>query len=288
MPESLSRDEYRTRIEKVVTHVTAHLEESLTLDAMASLCHFSPYHFHRIFTAILDETPQDLVNRLRLERAANMLLKTSFSVTEIAHRCGFSSSAVFARSFRKHFGVTASRYGEQNQAFILPAPAAWPANFSPPEVRVVHMPALRLAYIADMSGYSLPEICRAWARLFRWAAAQGIYLNETRMVGISFDDPLITPKEKCRFYACITVSPEVAEDDLIGILEIPAARCAVSGARVEADHIQFIYRSFYRDWLPDSGLQPADLPSYEIYFETPDTSADGKYLMEVCVPVLSL
>ncbi|MHC1782003.1 MAG: GyrI-like domain-containing protein [Anaerolineaceae bacterium] len=288
MPGSQSREEFRSRIERVVTYATAHLEESLTLDTLARQCHFSPYHFHRIFTAIMDETPQDLVNRLRLERAANMLLKTSFTATEIAHRCGFSSSAVFARSFKKHFGVSASRYTLDNQHVILPSPSAWPEGFTTPEVRIASMPALHLAYIADMKGYSLAAICKAWERLYIWAEIRHLPISEMLVVGISFDDPLITPNEKCRFFACITVPPEVKEDALIGVLDIPASRCAVSRARVTAEQIQFIYRSFYRDWLPDSGLQPANLPSYEIYYETPENSSDGKYLMEVCVPVLPL
>lgn len=288
MPADQSREEYRSRIERVVTHITSHLDEPLPLETLAGLCHFSPFHFHRIFTAIIGETPQDLVNRLRLERAANMLLKTSFPVMEIARRCGFSSQVVFARSFKKHFGVTASRFTEENQRIILPSSADWPAGFTPPEVRVDRMPALRLAYIADMKGYSLEAICRAWERLFLWAKARSLLSAETRVVGISFDDPLITRPEKCRFYACISVPQGVQEDGQVGMLEIPACRCAVSRAAVPAEHIQFIYRSFYRDWLPGSGLQPADLPSYEIYYETPENSPDGKYLMEVCVPVLPL
>jgi AraC family transcriptional regulator len=288
MIDHSARCEYQSRIDRVVTHITAHLDEPLPLETLAGLCHFSPFHFHRIFTAIMGETPQDLVNRLRLERAANMLLKTSFSMMEISRRCGFSSQAVFARSFKKHFGVTASRFTEDNQHIILPSNEDWPAGFTPPEVRVDRMPALRLAYIADMKGYSLEAICRSWECLYHWAQARSLLSEGTRIIGISFDDPLITKPEKCRFYACISVPRGVQEDGQVGMLDIPACRCAVSRARVAAEEIQFIYRSFYRDWLPDSGLQPADLPSYEIYYETPENSADGKYLMEVCVPVQPL
>jgi AraC family transcriptional regulator len=289
MSETHSREEYRARIEQVVTYITTHLEEPLNLENIAGMSHFSPYHFHRIFTAVMGETPQDLVNRLRLERAANLLLKSTRSVTEIAFACGFSSSSTFARSFKRHFGISAGAYARRGVEIIPPLSIqGMPASFTPPEIRMAAMPGLHLATIADMRGYALEDICRAWEKLYRWACAREIITNETHMVGISFDDPLITPPEKCRYYACLSVPQTVGADNLVGVLDIPAARCVVCRALVPPEHIQLIYRYFYSEWLPDSGLQPASFPAYEIYYETPENNSQGKFLMEVCIPVLSL
>lgn len=218
-----------------------------------------------------------------------MLIKSPLSITEIAFNCGFSSSATFARSFKKHFGLAASEYARRGlEQYPGSAHAKGETDFSPPELRISFMPGLHLAYIADMKGYSLPDICRSWERLFRWASAHELLNNDTRVVGISYDDPLITPADKCRFYACVSVPADVCPDRLVGTLDIPASRCAVFRAQVRPEQIYLIYRYFYRDWLPDSGLQPADFPAYEIYYETPDTNPEGKFLMEVCVPVLPL
>ena len=106
-----SRAEYRNRIERVVIFIHDHLNEPLDLARVAAESHFSPYHFHRVFQGAMNETPQDYINRTRLERAANYLTKTKeMSITDIALACGFSSSSTFARSFKKHFGVTARQY----------------------------------------------------------------------------------------------------------------------------------------------------------------------------------
>lgn len=286
-----SRELYQARLDQTVTFISQNLDKSLDLKQVAQVSHFSPYHFHRIFTTGLGETPQDFVNRLRLEKAANLLSKSpALTITDIALTCGFSSSATFARSFKKYFGVTASEYaragGNESQG-ISPSPVVEPAQL-PLDIRVKLMPRLHLAYIANMKGYSLAEICRAWERLYRWALARDLLTPETKMVGLSFDDPLITPKNKCRYYACLTVPNELTQDPLVGFLDIPALKCALYRLTCKAEDIESAYRLFYRNWLPDSGFQPADYPCYELYYETPSTNAEGKFVMELCIPVMPL
>ena len=52
------------------------LKEDLSLDALSRVGCFSKFHFHRVFKSITEETVNDMVVRMRLERAAN-LLRTS-------------------------------------------------------------------------------------------------------------------------------------------------------------------------------------------------------------------
>ena len=95
------RSEYQLRINRVVDHIEAHLAEPLPLEALAKVAAFSPFHFHRIFLAMVGETPQRFIQRLRVEKAATDLrLRPHVSVTEVALEAGFSSSAAFARAFR--------------------------------------------------------------------------------------------------------------------------------------------------------------------------------------------
>ena len=51
-----SRLEYEQRVNRVIDHVRAHLAEELSLDRLARVAAFSPFHFHRIFRAITGET----------------------------------------------------------------------------------------------------------------------------------------------------------------------------------------------------------------------------------------
>jgi AraC family transcriptional regulator len=59
----------------------------------------------------MGETLQVFVHRLRLERAAQLLVFDRLrSISDIALDCGFSSSSAFARAFKGAFGVSASEW----------------------------------------------------------------------------------------------------------------------------------------------------------------------------------
>jgi AraC-like DNA-binding protein len=77
---------------------------------MAAESGYSPFHFHRTFRDALDETPAAFVERLRLERAALLLLAADTPVTHLAWDVGYRNPETFARRFRKRFGVAASAY----------------------------------------------------------------------------------------------------------------------------------------------------------------------------------
>ena len=94
---SAHRREYERRVNRVMDYVQAHLADELTLEKLAAVAAFSPFHFHRVFAAITGETLSDFIRRIRLERAASALgLLHDTSVLEIALRYGFSSAATTA------------------------------------------------------------------------------------------------------------------------------------------------------------------------------------------------
>src|SRR5919106_6720335 len=89
---------YIQRIHAVIGHVRENLNEDLSLDTLSRVAGFSPFHFHRLFKSITGETINEMVMRLRLERAAVLLRATpKLSITDAAFACGFKSVAVFSR-----------------------------------------------------------------------------------------------------------------------------------------------------------------------------------------------
>ena len=78
--------------------------------ALASQAGLSAFHLHRVFSAAAGETPKQFTLRLRLGRAAAMLLTSDDPVLDIALECGFQSHEAFCRAFRKRFGMTPSDY----------------------------------------------------------------------------------------------------------------------------------------------------------------------------------
>src|SRR5215475_13869572 len=103
---AVTLQDYKRRILQVLMHVQENLDSRLSLDELAGLACFSPYHFHRIFKGMVGESVKEHVRRLRLERAANQLRKGSASVIEIALDAGYESHEAFSRSFKSLFGAS--------------------------------------------------------------------------------------------------------------------------------------------------------------------------------------
>ena len=105
--ESTKRDYYE-RMLRVLDHIHGHLDEKLTLDGLARVACFSPYHFHYVFRGIVGESLGEYIRRLRLERAWHRLLDGARPVTEVALGAGYGSHEAFDRAFKAHFGLTPS------------------------------------------------------------------------------------------------------------------------------------------------------------------------------------
>ena len=82
----------------------------LPVEAMARAACFSLRQFHRLMVQVLGETPGTRQRRLRLDRAAWLLLKSRGTVLDIALETGWESHETFTRAFRTRFCVTPSSF----------------------------------------------------------------------------------------------------------------------------------------------------------------------------------
>jgi len=65
---------------------------------------------------MLGMTPHEMVQRIRVEHAANLLETTRASVEEIAGRVGYADSAAFRRVFRRYAGESSRMRRAQHKA----------------------------------------------------------------------------------------------------------------------------------------------------------------------------
>ncbi|HEX6575967.1 MAG TPA: ATP-binding protein [Gemmatimonadaceae bacterium] len=80
-------------------------------------------HLFRRTRELLGESPSDLLKRVRLERAARLLVEGEGTVAEVAYASGFNSVSHFCRSFRLVNGVTPSAYRARNSEAMTTQPA---------------------------------------------------------------------------------------------------------------------------------------------------------------------
>ena len=89
------------------------------VEEMARAACFCRRQFHRLMLQVLGETPGKHQRRLRLDRAALLLLASRATVLEIALETAFENHETFTRAFRARFGVTPSRF-RKNRGKTLP------------------------------------------------------------------------------------------------------------------------------------------------------------------------
>lgn len=98
------------RIVRVLRQLEAGIAEPHTLTELAHSAGLSRYHFLRTFRCVTGITPHQWLLRARLRDAAQRLVRSRDSVTEVALDAGFEDLSNFIRSFRAEFGVSPRRY----------------------------------------------------------------------------------------------------------------------------------------------------------------------------------
>ena len=97
-------------MQRVLQYLQARLDDPLDLVALAKVGGLSPRQLERVFTRTIGETPRACLRRIRLERAAARLRRTSRSILAVAVEAGFGSHEAFTRGFRARFGHTPAEY----------------------------------------------------------------------------------------------------------------------------------------------------------------------------------
>jgi transcriptional regulator GlxA family with amidase domain len=88
----------------------AHLDEDLTIDALARAAHMSRRSFVRSFRSSTGSTPAAWVRSRRLDEARRLLEVSALSIDQIAATCGFGSPVTLRQNFMSAFGSTPSGY----------------------------------------------------------------------------------------------------------------------------------------------------------------------------------
>ncbi len=98
------------RLREVVAWIGTHLQEDLSVEALAERGRMSPRHFARAFAAAVGCTPARFVERARVAAAAQLLVQTPWTQARIASRSGFRSVDALQRAFVRQHAQTPQAY----------------------------------------------------------------------------------------------------------------------------------------------------------------------------------
>lgn len=94
----------------ILEYLTAHCTEHLTVEMMAEVSGLSESHFMKFFKSTAGLPFIEYLNEYRLNMAGLLLETTQEPVIDVALRCGYENVSYFNRLFKRHFGITPSRY----------------------------------------------------------------------------------------------------------------------------------------------------------------------------------
>lgn len=310
-------NEYIFRINKVLDYIDSNMGEDLSLDVLASVANFSTYHFHRIFSAIIGEPLSKYIQRIRLEKAALILVSNpKYTIGQIASICGFENQSSFSRAFQMHFGFSASELRKdkslleskksktdskgckdsldplaytsvvKNMARKTYVPTARPLC-----IEVKNNNEMTVVYIRIIGLFNgkIEVFQKTILRLVRWAEIRDlIQFPETKILSLYHDSPDITEDMRFRTSLCITVPADTKVEGEIGKMVIPGGKYAVGHFMIGADEFKSAWDFIWGEWLPESGYQPDERPCFEVYMNNPNEHPEHKSIVDIYVPVKPL
>lgn len=280
--KEITKKDYAKRMDRVVTYIQDHLDDNLPLDELAGLACFSQFHFHRIFSGMVGESVKSYIRRLRLERAAGRLKQTDVEVTRIAFETGFETHESFTRAFHRMFGVSPLNYRKANQ---IELEKQWIDYWKEilMKAEIVKMEDMDVIFIRHVGPYNMCGV--AWEKLCLWAAPKGLLQPGAKILGLSYDDPEITPPDKLRYDACIEVKQLPEVEAPVGVKHIKGGRYAMGSHIGPYDLLAKTYAQLCGQWIPQNGYEVDDRCCIEIYQNSPEDTEPEDLITDVYIPL---
>ncbi len=296
-----TENSYRRRIDAVKSYVKQNLEFELTLDILARVASLSPYHFHRIFKTFTGESLGEYIQRSRIEKAA-MALRSNpkMQLLDAALTYGYSSADGFRRAFKKVYGISPSKWNRhqpiQNRK-IGREESKFPV-YSEEELKefashycwapeIYSMQKVSLGVVETADAYqNFDKINLNYERVWEWYESNIRLKDNAVFLGYSYDDPELTPIEKCSFYWAAGPTDSADLIDGMAAVNFPTQKVVRIRLRGKLSEEDLIWQYLYRVWLPGSQYEPANSPAIEFYCKPPHLSDWKEFDLWCCVPIV--
>lgn len=104
------------RLAMAVAYIRAHLEHKITVVDLAQHASCSVSQLERLFKEVLHISPMQMVQKMRLEWALDLLQNTQEPIVGVAIKCGYTDHSAFTRQFKQFTGLSPSAYRNNNKA----------------------------------------------------------------------------------------------------------------------------------------------------------------------------
>lgn len=298
------KDDYIKRINNIFCFIDDNLDQELTLETIANIGFYSPFHLHRIFKAITNETINEYITRKRIEKTASILLhKREITISELSLQYGFNSNSSFTRTFKKFYGINPTKFRKSNPNKFSKIGKVQSKNGQEigiveeyicninnhknwikmkAKIEIKEMPKLDLAFITQIGPNGMEN---AYTKLIKWATPKGLLENEKlKIVTIYHDSFKITEPDKVRMSACISLKEKVDVSGEIGLTTIEKGKCIVGHFEIRINEFEKSWTSLFI-WMSENGYKKADRNPYEIYYNDFNKHPEKICIVDFCIPI---
>lgn len=298
------QEEYIRRINKVLTFIEENLDAELSLHTVSDIACYSPYHLHRLFKAVTNETLNSYITRKRIEKTALMLMhRKEFSIAEIAGKHGFKDDSTFSRTFKKLYGQspsgfrksrlnTISKIDQENskigQVNVMTEEYICNVNNlkdwmnTNAQIEITEMPKMNLAYITHIG---LDGLESSFQRIFKWATPKGILAQTgTYLCRVFHDSFKVTDTTKIRMSIGVVSTQAITTKSEVELT-------TMEGGKVISGRFVIAPKEFERAWgglfiwMSEKGYNMADRNPFEIYHNNFNEHPEKKCIADLCIPI---
>lgn len=143
----------------------------------------------------------------------------------------------------------------------------------------------KVAVYTVIGEYGKQDYTTCWSKLWSFINQNKLFGMRMEFLGIYPDDPTTTPKEECRFEACITINKEAQDNDDIKIKEIEGGRYLMFLYTGSYDNFRPVYDIIYNEYLADKDYKFRCAPWIEKYLNNPEKTPPHKLRTEIYIPI---
>ena len=103
-PEAEKNSTAEEKIKTVCNYLEKHVDESITIEEMAEMSHYSVSHFNRIFKSVIGCTYKQYTDYIKIKAAKRYMNVNGMSITEASYRLGYSHPNNFSRVYKRITG----------------------------------------------------------------------------------------------------------------------------------------------------------------------------------------
>ena len=100
----------KQRLQPAMNYIVSHFNTPIKNEDLAALCKISVVYFRKLFSEVYGVPPMVYIQNLRIQRAQEMLKSDYTSITDIAFTLGYNNIYEFSKAFKKHTGISPSKY----------------------------------------------------------------------------------------------------------------------------------------------------------------------------------